>query len=159
MGRNSLRIEIAKKAIERHFSDFDKESLLKDKSLLEMALDAFMTKYNLLEIDKVTINYGFPVFHTNENDILVIPYLDYEMMSPLWPDGRIGDIPLDEIVEKFKWTLSTDMKPGKIIQVRLFSNLGVIKKDTDENFNRKPLHFKNRWFYYNIVEEEVSNDR
>lgn len=159
MGRNAIRIDIANKAIEKHYTEFNKESLLKDKSLLELALDVFMSNYNLLEIDKVTTNYGLPVFHTSECNLLVIPYLDYEMMEPLWPDGRFGDIPYEEIVDKFKWSLSIDKKPGKIVQVRLFSNLGIIKKDTDENFCRKSIHFHQRFIFHNIVEEDISYDR
>lgn len=158
MGRNSINIETTNRSIEKHFGKYDKELLLKDKSLLELALDALFTENNLLIINKVRINYGFPVLECEEQDLLVVPMLDNKMCQTLYPDGRFGDIPYEEVVDKFRWSLVTRKHKGKIVQVRLFSSLGLINKDTDENFSRKPLHFKNKWFYYNIVEEDVSYD-
>ena len=158
MGRNSINVEITNKSIEKHFGEFDKELLLKDESLLELALDVLFAEYNLLKIKKVRINYGFPVLVCEEQDLLVIPMLDNKMCQTLYPDGRFGDIPYEEVVDKYKWSLKIRKHKGKIIQIRLFSSLGLINKDTDEDFSRKPIHFKNRWFYYNLVEEDVSYD-
>ena len=158
MNQMNKRLDIAKEAIERHFGEFSRESLLKDEILLNVALNVVFSHYTFLKVLNVSSLYGFIKLECNEEDILIVPFLDNRMMKSQVSKGKYLDIPYEDLVNVFNYSSKTNGKTGKVLQVRLFSNLGCIHKDIDEDFCRTPFHFKNKLFYFNFVWEDVIYD-